>query len=213
MKLKYAVVGILLIVALRALDSPFLKAALTKGTATASQARLASGQPAPEVSETQRYYAFGGATVAAMLAELDRLGPGTPEGRFHAYTSWYVRWRYDYDERPGSCGLGPVKTTVTVGMQLPRWSRPSGAPYGLAEKWDAYVIALRTHENGHRDIGVEAARAVAARLATLPRQPTCAQLEALADSTGQGVLEEARVREREYDRRTRHGASQGALFR
>lgn len=185
------------------------------GRLVALLAPLAAGAAeyvAPQVSESIDYYVFGGSTVAEMSAQLAKLGPKTAEGNFHAFTSWYVKWNYDYDRSSGSCGLGPVRTTVTVNYRLPKWARPK-APQDLAEKWYAYATALRRHEDGHRDFGVEAGRAVARALAQLPRQSSCDQLEALADRTGERILQEAHAHEVEYDRRTNHGAKQGALFR
>ena len=182
------------------------------GAVLAPLAAAAASYVDPQVSESINYYVFGGATVAEMNAQLARLGPKTAEGSFHAYTSWYVKWNYDYDRSSGTCGLGPVRTTVTVNYRLPKWARPK-APRELAVKWDAYAVALRSHEDGHRDIGVEAGRAVARALAQLPRQPSCEQLESLADKTGERILQEAQAREVEYDRRTNHGATQGAIFR
>lgn len=175
-------------------------------------AAAAATYVAPQVSESINYYVFGGTTVAEMNAQLAKLGPKTAEGSFHAYTSWYVKWNYDYARSSGSCGLGPVRTTVTVNYRLPKWARPK-APRDLAEKWDAYATALRKHEDGHRDFGVEAGRAVARALAELPRQLSCEKLETLADKTGERILQEAHAHEVEYDRRTNHGTRQGALFR
>lgn len=169
--------------------------------------------PVPEVSQTTHYYTFDGTTVAEMLAQLAKRAPKTDDGNFHALTKWFVKWRYDYDRRDGTCGIGPVKVTVTVDVQLPKWSRPAGASSRLVAKWDAYATALRTHENGHKEIGIEAARSVAKALAAVPRQTSCEQLESVADAAGERILEITRVTERDYDQRTRHGATQGALFR
>ena len=175
-------------------------------------AAAAAAYVEPQVSQSINYYVFGGSTVAEMNAQLARLGPKTAEGSFHAFTSWYVKWNYDYERSSGGCRLGPVRTTVTVNYRLPKWSRPR-APNEIAQKWDAYSIALRAHEDGHRDIGVETGRAVARALAALPRQSTCELIETLADTTGERILQQARVREAAYDRDTGHGATQGARFR
>jgi len=84
-------------------------------------------------------------------------------------------------------------------------------PLAVTEQWDAFLAALRTHEAGHRDLGFAAARAV--RAAILDTGPTaCGDVTRRANAAGQQAIEEYNQRNAAYDRDTRHGAAQGAVW-
>ena len=74
------------------------------------------------------------------------------------------------------------------------------------------MTALQTHEDGHKEIGIQAGHDILRTLEGLPSYPTCDELEEAADAAGEGVLDRYREQEIIYDQTTRHGATQGARF-
>lgn len=79
-------------------------------------------------------------------------------GIFHGYTKWNVRWNFRWDtDVQGRCAITSVKTALSVHMQLPELDESSEE--GRAE-FDHYLSDLREHEDGHHDIGAEAARRI-----------------------------------------------------
>ena len=167
----------------------------------------------PDVSINYVYYEIRGMTESILRHQLDKLGPAG-EGRLQhdAYTEWYVDWYYPNSEVNGSCATGPITVTVTITHTFPEWNIPPDASQELVKKWNGYLEALQTHEAGHRQIGIDAGDEILRTLNKLSVYPTCAELEQVADTTGQNILDEFRQKEVIYDQTTQHGASQGARF-
>lgn len=168
---------------------------------------------APRVTEQVKWYDVSGATPQELRASLDALGPKDEDGkRFDAYTYWYVRWNFLYTQAVDRCSVTSVTTSVEVTTTLPRWKvgNVEGSP--LAARWDRYITALRTHENGHATIGKKAAATIESALWRVPPQLGCPVLEKILNQTAEELLNDARRDERNYDATTRHGETQGAVF-
>jgi predicted secreted Zn-dependent protease len=162
--------------------------------------------------ENYVYYVIEGSTAAELRAQMDQLGPADKFGRFDAYTRWYINWSYPYSTQDGQCTTGPVKVAVRVTLTLPQWDPPSDASQELVDKWNAYLAALQVHEDGHKEIAIQAGNEILHTLEGLPPHPTCDELEEAADAAGKSVLNRYRQQEIIYDQSTDHGATQGARF-
>ena len=128
--------------------------------------------------------------------------------RFHGYTRWNVRWDYRWwREASGRCAITEVNTRLTSEVQLPELR---GATPQQQATFDRYLRALSQHEQGHVQVGREAAQAIDQGIASLPAAADCATLERNADALGRRLLQEHVEREKQYDRDTGHGAAQGA---
>lgn len=140
---------------------------------------------------------------------LNAATPITVDGqRFHGYTRWNVRWTFRWwREASGRCAITEVTTRLRTEVQLPELR--SGTPAQQAV-FDRYLRALSRHEQGHVQFGRDAAQAIDEGIAALPAAPDCAALERRANTLGHRLLREHAEREKQYDRDTRHGASQGA---
>jgi len=128
--------------------------------------------------------------------------------RFHGYTRWNVRWNYRWwREASGRCAITEVTTRLSTEVQLPELHNAS--PQQQAT-FDRYLRALAQHEQGHAQFGRDAAQAIDQGIARLPAAADCVTLERNADALGRRLLQEHVEREKQYDRDTGHGASQGA---
>lgn len=165
------------------------------------------------VRSTVRHYEISGSTALELRAGMDRLGPkdpayGTP---YAGYTRWGIRWSYDYATAAG-CGIENVAVAARIDIVLPRWRDARSGPRELVAEWRRFIAALRRHEEGHAAIARRGARRIARRLESMRTFPSCARLERAADTAAERILEQTRVAERAYDRRTAHGDTQGARF-
>jgi predicted secreted Zn-dependent protease len=157
-------------------------------------------------------YTIRGSTEGELRQQMNQLGPVDAYGRHDAYTRWYVRWTHPYDRSASSCSLGDVKVSVQITYTLPDWKPPADASPAVVARWNRYMSALQKHENGHRDHGVAAGRAVLAALRRVGEHPTCDAAGTAASTEGNRILDEYRKKDRSYDTTTRHGATQGATF-
>jgi predicted secreted Zn-dependent protease len=173
---------------------------------------LAAASAAPTVSERTEEYAVAGTTPEEIRINMNRQRPTVKNGlRLDAFTDWQVRHEYRHSSTAEQCTLTSFTTTVDVVTTLPRWSGNRG-DIALAQRWDRYRRALEEHEKGHAQVGIRAAEAIQSELSKVPPHATCADLQIVIESRVKGILEGAREEEADYDRRTKHGTTQGAVF-
>ena len=130
---------------------------------------------------------------------------------FHGFTRWHVNWQIWWNTTPeGRCQIHKTQTRVNGIITLPVLQQ--GAPVEVRQTFDRYVTALRRHEMGHYQFGQDAASQIDRQILALTPQATCTLLELTANSIGRRILEDAIREEIEYDRRTRHGRTEGVTL-
>lgn len=160
----------------------------------------------------QRTYPVDLANATDLRRALSAASPIREGGRvYHGYTRWFVRWRSVWRVDNGLCRMQRVSTEVDIEFTLPKATR---LPHDHAsqQRYTDYLKALRTHEQGHADVAMQAAQQIKRALMAVPPQPDCDQLSATANARGHAIIEQARENERAYDDRTGHGRTQGAFL-
>lgn len=190
-------------------------AALVASCATSAPPAVATcAEAAVPPDVVTEYYSIRGTSSAELRAEMTVRGPRDRRGLPRdALARWRVDWHYPFQRTASGCATGPSQVTVKTTYVLPQWSDQASASGELQRQWSCYLAAIVAHEDGHRAHGRDAAAQIEALLPTLPAQPTCAEMDALANAEGQRVLQQFRELDDEYDAKTRHGATQGAVFR
>jgi predicted secreted Zn-dependent protease len=145
----------------------------------------------------------------SLIAAIRAASPIRQDGKlFHGLTNWRVHWKYRWSERSAdNCAISSATVTASATITLPRLVR--GSPEGYAQ-WKPYIAALTEHEQGHYDIAIEAAHEIERRLRTVPPHGDCRLLKDAADNVARATMAEYKARDREYDRLTQHGRTQGA---
>ncbi len=182
--------------------------------ATGAVAGLIALADEPAVSVKTTTYKVQGNSVSDLRTRMMQDGPVDEQKRHHpGYTTWRVTWTFGCDVAGGDARLERVNVRVDVKYTLPEWQKPGDADPGLVAKWQDYMAALRKHEDGHRDIGLRAGRRILELLQQSPAAESCPAAGRAANEAGQKILQSSRDEELEYDRVTRHGATQGAVLR
>lgn len=167
----------------------------------------------PVVTEKYKYYEVRGGCEKELHGQLCKNCITWDDGKkYDSATSWNVKWNYDYDRTAQACSADSFKVTVDVLFQFPKWVRMDDAPPALVGKWDAYMRNLSLHENGHRDLVVEAAAGLTRSVASLPPAQTCAELDREVRKLCSARMAQLEADQREYDDQTDHGVTQGAIF-
>jgi predicted secreted Zn-dependent protease len=105
-----------------------------------------------------------------------------------------------------------VQTKVKIDITLPAWQNENTGSAETRTQWQRYVAALTRHEQGHRQHGVDAAHEIDNAIGTLPPTGNCDALGTKANAAGSDIIRKYNQRDLDYDRDTRHGATQGARF-
>jgi predicted secreted Zn-dependent protease len=174
---------------------------------------------------TSKAYAVAGPTGALDLqvrvVHYDVHGPDYPSlvrslrangpSGFHGLARWKVTFENSTESRGDGCAISAVRVRVAGEILMPRWVDAAAAPLDLQRRWSDHYAALQRHEDGHIQHGRELALLVKERLMGLGVM-ACERLGALAREESQRLYENLKARDKEYDVRTNHGATQGASF-
>jgi predicted secreted Zn-dependent protease len=168
-------------------------------------------QAAVGITERLERYTISGSTPSDLRSEMNSKGPRGNAGRvFDGYTRWYVTWRYRYNNFGNTCAITSVATSVTVTITLPDWDDEITADNNTRSKWSRFLAALESHERGHRQLGIDAAKEIDRAISGM--RGRCDALEARVNEARYAILNKHRQLELDYDRDTDHGATQGARF-
>ena len=159
------------------------------------------------------YYEIYGETAEALRHAMNVQGIVWKNGNtYDAFTSWNVSWAFERRFGRKGCTIESVRTVVKVTHRFPKWKDISYAPLDLQDKWNAYMKALKEHEDGHKDIAVQAAREIEVFLVDLAPFSSCEDLTIRANASAMQILEKYKKQEEAYDEATRFGVTQGAAF-
>ncbi len=153
------------------------------------------------------YYAVKGLDRATLAQSLNANGP---KG-FHGLAGWKIDYQYTTRRQRDECRMDTVRVKVSGQILMPRWADEAAAPPDLQRRWSAYYAALKQHEDGHVQHGRELALLVKERLLGLGALP-CDQVKPVSDGEFKRLSDNLKARDKEYDARTNHGATQGASF-
>jgi predicted secreted Zn-dependent protease len=163
-----------------------------------------------ETKITTNYYTVSANTPRELRAALNR--EKAPKGldASDARTGWNIQWTYRVAPADTGCQLRSFETRTTITVTLPKWDATPEAQPGMEQRWKDYLKALAKHEDGHRAIAASAATEMHKRVHAIKETPTCDGLTEAIKKAAHETLSEFRAKEAQYDRKTEHGATQGA---
>lgn len=167
----------------------------------------------PAIKEIYEYYEVCGCSEKDLQCDLKQKSCSWTDGKkYDSVTSWKITWDYNYNRMADVCVADSFRVNVEVTFRYPKWVRNVDAPRPLMEKWDSYLNSLILHENGHRDIVVEAANELSLAVAELPPARSCAELDRTITALSRVRMAKVTKKQNEHDVVTNHGRTEGALF-
>lgn len=153
-------------------------------------------------------YPVSGATLQEVRAAMRAHGPRDESGdRRFATAEWRVHWSW----KPAATGgIDPesVELRCTATIRMPELAWPKVLD-GLEEaRWAEYRQRLLQHEMNHVRHAERLAPEIRGRIQAWARHAGSVSAER-AQSIARGVVREMRALDRAYDRRTRHGRTEG----
>jgi predicted secreted Zn-dependent protease len=157
-----------------------------------------------EIIETASY-TVSGDMYSDVRAQLKSRGPRG----FDAHTACTIRWNYRYEQNSASCSTVKATTSLTITYTMPHLETRNEV---LRQGFEAYLIKLRQHEDGHAEIGRGIASKIHTAIAALPAAEDCGTLGKTADALANQIILDGNLLDADYDRQTEHGISQGARW-
>ncbi len=175
-------------------------------------------EPLPQegfrVAEQAKPYDLTGQSVQQLIAQMKETGPLGKDGkRYFGKTDWLIHWRYHYETRDGAVILTRVSVTVDATTIMPRRQPPTDGVDRMAAEWARFCAALTVHERGHAENPERHGRDLYAVLHGHGPFAGVQELETFIKTQGDKSVADANAEDIEYDKRTGHGATQGATLR
>jgi predicted secreted Zn-dependent protease len=167
-----------------------------------------------QVDAKTTYYAVSGWTVRDLRAQMRTLGPSQVGKTKHwgAMTFWNLGWHYRYSRVAGQCVITDINVKVEISYIMPKWvDEDRGNPHTRA-RWQSFIGALATHEQGHAQHGVDAGAEIERVIAAQPPSSSCDAVGAAAYARGVAIVQKYRAIDIDYDRQTDNGRTQGAVL-
>ena len=171
------------------------------------------GRAEYRVSEATEHYTVRGNDPRDLREQMDRLGTRGADGvTFDANTASRIRWDFTYHTSSDECRIGSVLVLLDIRYLMPSWDGHRSAPRSLQEAWDGYLERLAAHEHTHGDLARKAAQDLEVTLLGLPGRRYCDEGGKVANELANEKVRELQRQDAEYDERTRHGYTEGAIF-
>jgi predicted secreted Zn-dependent protease len=155
------------------------------------------------------FYAVPGTTPLEWRSFMNEHGPGLPTSRSAAIARWHVVPHYRLAQSGHVCRPTTGYVELTVTFVFPSLADTTDVSVDHLAEWRRFTRHLWRHEDGHVVRAYRAASELAHTIGELAT-PTCSDAARTIAASVRSVVAAYSERQREYDRRTRSGARQGA---
>lgn len=162
----------------------------------------------PLVSEEYEYYYVNPNTRADILTSLKENSPIHENGKtMYGSSNSDVKWNLKWKHNSQICWITLVHTKVTTTYTLPKLIEGGR---DVDSFWDNWYPNLLTHEKGHHKLAIDAADEIEGKIRKMPSFSTCDLLEKNANNIVLESISKLGRLQKDYDKRTNHGETQGA---
>ncbi len=167
----------------------------------------------PKILQSTSYYEIKANNVEELRHALAKAGIERNSAKeFSAYTTWTVNWKYGYQHVNKECYLKNIQVILTVHYLMPKLINVDSTSVEFQKQWHQYITALRAHERGHKDIGLDAALDIEKMIQQNLSGNNCTNLNNRINKLGNKILAQYRAIEINYDKKTKHGETQGVIL-
>jgi len=137
--------------------------------------------------------------------------PAEPGSRYYALTRWHLA--SDWSVRPTlrGCSVEAGTIRVAITMTLPALVTPN-VPADAHQRFNTFLERTLVHESDHVTIILQGARAYQHALGNHPPAGDCETLKTQLNDLFRQSFHAINRANREYDAKTQHGRTQGAVF-
>jgi len=159
-----------------------------------------------------KYYVISPHSPYQIKPELMRNSPiRHGGGSFNGHTDWYIDWKFQSTLGANGCQLDKVTTKVHVIHTLPALSERVTDKQTI-NVFNKFNSVLTQHEKNHGNNGLTAAREMDKLFNEIQPQRDCRQLSKMVNDIGNSTVQKYIHADREYDRMTNNGQTEGAVI-
>lgn len=137
--------------------------------------------------------------------------PNEPGSRYYALTRWQLAGDWAMRSSSRGCEVVDGKVSVAITVTLPALVTPN-VPSDVRQRFETFMEKTVLHESDHVAITLHGAREYQRALSHHPPAPNCEVLQLQLKALFRQNFDEINRANREYDAKTQHGRTQGAVF-
>lgn len=170
-------------------------------------------QAEPIVKSSFTYYKVYPASKNDLARAMMEASPIKENGRaFMGDTRWHVLWDFKWNKNNNICTITSANTSLNISYTMPALATDVDLTEDTRQAFDGYYAALFKHEQEHMYSGLYAAREIEQALLSLGSFERCKRLEYEANTSAKKILKKYYERDKEYDKKTDHGRTEGVDF-
>lgn len=160
------------------------------------------------------HYAIAPEKVDQIKVELRNNSPVSRENQtFHGGTEWTLVPHFRWRKESNLCRIRDVQVQLNGTYTLPKLINEMSTSNETKIRFDAYYQALLHHEKGHQDLWLQAGQEIERLLTNFEAFYNCNEMAQEAKIRIANVIRNYQQHNRDYDKQTGHGRTQGAAIR
>ena len=168
----------------------------------------------PRVNIKYEYYEVIGVNINDLRSETIKHSPIKQNGiTFRGRAQWHIMPYYKIKKLKDLWYYDNVSATVDITFTMPRWTDYRKANRDEQKRWDIYYKALMDHENGHKNIAIDAAKKLCNTLVQLESHKGKAELKSIGTIRANEIYRECKILNKQFDDETEHGVKTGAIMK
>lgn len=177
-------------------------------------ATAAKSESGVRQQESMEFYKVTLHAEQSLREAMRQSSPITKEGKLRfGQTIWSVSPGYLVRNLSGSCYISKADVQLDIKFILPELAVNANTTESLENKFSFFYDALLVHEQGHKALGVKAANEIQQLLSEIQIFDSCQALRRTMNEKIQEIINHYMQLNREYDRETDFGRTQGAVVK
>lgn len=138
--------------------------------------------------------------------------PHEPGSRYYALTRWQLGG--DWSVRPSArgCEVTGGNITLALTMTLPALATTNGVPADVLKRYNTFMEKTILHESAHAEIALQGARDYQRAIGNHSPASNCDELKTRLSDLFRRSFNSIDRANNDYDVKTKHGLTQGAVF-
>jgi predicted secreted Zn-dependent protease len=158
------------------------------------------------------YYIVSGGNLRDIHRSLQQNRPWRETSTTDGRTDWKIRYNMSVASTGNGCRLNSVTVRTAVTITLPTLQVPPGTEPQVTKTWQQYLVKLMAHEQKHLGMARASAHEMLRRIQSVGTDRDCGVLKSRINSVASQVMKECTRQQADYDRRTRHGVTEGVVL-
>jgi len=165
-----------------------------------------------DIQIAYEYYPVKVSKVSELPTTLNKASPITEDGKkYHAYTRWNIEWRYRWRVWENRCKVSTVSTRLTITYTLPKLINLTQNET-IDQVWNEWYPNLVAHEKNHATNAIKTSQDIEEAIMKVPENRECEKLGKEVNKVAEKLMDELAQKNKEYDRATNHGKTEGAFI-